>query len=424
MLRAHLLALVLPALFTGMYACAAGTSGSPLPEGTSGNSGGDPGSGGSGGGGLPPGDDGGIDIDNDASTEEPPLEPDSACATAVEEAEAVPLPVDIIWMVDNSSSMAPAVTQIKQGLNAFAALIAAKSLDYRVIMLSLRGKTQSGNLHPICIPQPLAGNDDCGNSPRFFHSSMNIYSTQPLEQILGTLAQTDGYQQGQARGGEPWAGQLRPEATKTFVVVTDDNARLSADNFENFAGGKNPYNNNQLPPGILRPSWNGLFDDYVFSAIYGWGAPNDPSTKCKYSNLTEPPSSGPTYTTLVAKTGGVRAKICDGQAAWGPFFDAVADAVIETAKLSCELAIPTPSSGTIDPAKVNVAFTSGSDQTLINHVPTAADCGTSAAWYYDDPVHPTKVILCPQACDDAQDAIGPNKPGKIEVLFGCATIVQ
>ncbi|EYF07301.1 hypothetical protein [Chondromyces apiculatus] len=412
-----------------MYACAAATGGTATGE-----PGSPPGDGGAGGNdgfsGTGAGttttveDDGGIQIDTDADSGDPPLEPDSACAAAAEEATATALPVDIIWMVDNSSSMATSVQQVRLGLNAFANLIAAKSLDYRVIMLSLRGKTQQGNLHPICIPQPLAGDDNCGNSPRFFHSNMNIYSTQPLEQFLGTLAQTNGYQLGQQRGGEPWASQLRPEATKTIVVVTDDNARLSATQFENFPGGQNPYNSLTLPPGILHPSWNGLFNDYVFSALYGWGSDNDPSERCHFPDASQPASSGPTYTTLVNSRHGVRAKICDGQAAWQPFFDAVAQAVIQTAQLSCNVTIPTPSSGTIDPTKVNVAFSDGDTQTVLNHVPNAAACGTGASWYYDDPVNPTQVILCPQACDDAQLSIGPGKTGKIEVLFGCATIIE
>ena len=40
------------------------------------------------------------------------------------------------------------------------------------------------------------------------------------------------------------------------------------------------------------------------------------------------------------------------------------------------------------------------------------------------PAKPTKVTLCPSSCEAAQDAVGPGKPGHIEVLFGCSTIVQ
>ena len=340
-----------------------------------------------------------------------------------------PLPVDIIWVVDNSASMEPAIAQIKLGLNAFAALIDAKSLDYQVIMLALRSATSPVMIggsprYPVCIPPPLAGDNNCGDGSRFFHSSIDIMSTQPLEQFLGTLGQTAGYTAGQAKGGAPWAQHLRPQATKTIVVVTDDNARLSATDFETFAGGKNPFNSLTLPPGILDPSWKGLFKDYLFSGIYGWGSDIDPGVTCVYPDQSKPPSSGPTYTTLVKKTGGVRAKICDGAAAWQPFFDAVAQAVIATTKLSCELAIPMPKMGSLDPTKVNVAFETGNGPVYLPGVADAAACGAGPGWYYDNPANPTKVILCPTSCSDAQAAIGPGKPGHIEVLFGCQTILK
>ena len=344
-----------------------------------------------------------------------------ACTGVTAEATLEALPVDIIWMVDNSNSMDPAIAQVKAGMNAFADLIAASDLDYKVILLSKRG---TGALE-ICIPQPLAGDASCGNGPRFFQSSVDVLSTQPLEQFLGTLGQTDGYMLGQPRGGEPWAGELRPDATKTIVVVTDDNARLSASQFQTFTGGQNPFNSLTLPPGILDPSWNGLFDDFVFSAIYGWGDPNDPSVICEYPDTTSPPSAGPTYTTLVQLSGGVRAQICDGAAAWASFFDSVAQAVVQSSQIDCVLAIPPPPRGEeLDIDKVNVQLVSGNDETVVPNVGTEAGCGNSEGWYYDDPIAPANVVLCPTSCAHAQDLAGPNQAGKVEVLFGCDTIVR
>jgi hypothetical protein len=372
-------------------------------------------------------DDGGLVVTSDAQTEETPLDPDAACAATSVEAEVTVLPVDIIWMVDNSSSMAPAIAQIQSGLNAFASTIGASGLDYQVIMLSLRSPTSPVMIggsprYPVCIPPPLAGDASCGDGPRFFQSSIDIRSTQPLEQFLGTLGQTAGYTAADARGGPPWAQHLRPSATKTIVVVTDDNARLSATDFETFPGGKNPFNSLTLPPGILHPSWNGLFDKYLFSGIYGWGSTADPGVTCTYADQSHPPSSGPTYTTLVQKTGGVRAKVCDGAAAWQPFFDAVAQSVLVTAELSCEIDIPAPSSGTLDPTKVNVVLGDGGSP--LPGVTSAAACAGGEGWYYDDPVNPTKVILCQASCDAAQASVGPGKPGHIDVLFGCQTILK
>jgi hypothetical protein len=346
----------------------------------------------------------------------------SATCTGVTAAATVEtLPVDIIWMVDNSNSMQPAIAEVKAGLNDFAALISASNLDYKVILLSLRGTSDLS----ICIPPPLAGDDACGNGPRFFHSSVDVLSTQPLEQFLGTLGQTDGYMEGQPRGGEPWADELRPEATKTIVVVTDDNSRLSASDFQNFPGGQNPFNSLTLPPGILHPSYNGLFDSFVFSGIYGWDNPNDPSVICQYPDMTSPPASGTTYTTLVQQTNGVRAKICDGSAAWGPFFAAVADTVVQTSKIDCVLAIPDPPQGQdLDYTKVNVELVSGNSTEVVPNVGDQSGCGNGEGWYYDDPAAPMNVVLCPATCEHAQQLTLPNQPGSVEVRFGCATIVQ
>ncbi|NUQ74432.1 MAG: hypothetical protein HUU21_12825 [Polyangiaceae bacterium] len=404
-------------------ACATDNSSNVFPDVTGG------GSGNEGGGGSGEGGGGGIMFDGGTSDDGGGLDPDASCAAVVEKAEAKFLPVDIIWMVDNSSSMQPAVAEVKAGLNDFAALIGQKSLDYRVIMLALRSKTSplmvGGEVrYPVCIPPPLAGDNNCGDGPNFFQSSVDILSTQPLEQFLGTLGQTAGYMVGEAKGGDPWMQFLRPQATKTIVIVTDDNARLVVNDFEHFKGGKNPWNSLTLPPGILEPSWNGLFNNYIFSGIYGWGSDVDPEIPCEYPDGSKPPSAGPTYTELVKKTGGVRAKICDGQAAWKPFFDQVAQAVVETSKLSCEIVIPAPSMGSIDYGKVNVKLTTEAADEFVVFVGEPAKCAATGGWYYDDPANPAKVMLCPASCDEAQKAVGPGKMGSIEILFGCETIVN
>jgi hypothetical protein len=314
-------------------------------------------------------------------------------------------------------------------MNDFASLIGGTmGLDYRIVMLSLRGATSpvqvgGSNRYPICIPPPLAGGTACENGPRFFHSSVDIKSTETLEQVLGTLAQTSGYTAGADRGGEPWQSFLRPSASKTFVVVSDDNARLSATQFETFAGGKNPFNSTTLPPGILDPSWNGLFAQYTFSGIYGWGSATDPSVMCQYAGGSSPASSGATYSTLVSKTNGVRAQICGDSSTWSSFFTQVATAVTEGAKLSCTMTLPPPPGGLeLDPSKVNVSVVPQSGAaTALGKVTDAAACGAAGGWYYDDDANPTEVILCPSTCATAQSALSSG--GRVSIAFGCATTI-
>lgn len=368
------------------------------------------------------------DLKGETSTPELAEAGFATCASIAVEAKRNPLPVDIIWVVDNSASMAAAVAEVQAGLNAFAGLIGSTGLDYKVVMLSLRGSapiTIGGkNRFPVCIPPPL-GDADCGNTALFFHAPVDIQSTQPLEQILGTLDQTQGYTDGTARGSVPWSQELRANATKSIVLVTDDNSRFPGVSFEGFPGGDSPYTSGLvLPPGILDPSRGGAWKGYIFHAIYGWGTTVDPSIRCSFADGTKPAASGSEYTTLVQKTGGARAQICDGSAAWGPFFDAVATAVLATARVACELDVPRPDAGTVDPALVNVRVTDGTKApTDVPRVSGEPACAGLDGWYYDMPAAPTKVILCPKSCEATQSHGGTKVP-KIDVLFGCETVVR
>lgn len=84
--------------------------------------------------------------------------------------------------------------------------------------------------------------------------------------------------------------------------------------------------------------------------------------------------------------------------------------------LACEFQMPVSSKGEIDPQKVLVRFTTGggvsTELTLVNG-PSA--CGQKG-FFYDDPVKPTKLTLCPDACSLVQN----DKKGKVEILLGCA----
>ncbi len=378
------------------------------------------------------------------------LDPDAACAMAAVTADVMREPVDIVWMVDNSVSMQPAIDEVTAGLNDFAALIDARDLDYRVIMLSLRGEGAGTFLgeprYRVCIPEPLAGPGCADRAPEFHQVEIDIRSTQPLEQFLGSLGQTAGYLATDDRGSVPWQASLRPEATTTIVVVTDDNARMvvrsgggfvagpglgasgdpvaTADWFEttsDTADGSNPFNSNTLPEGILHPRWGGLFEGYTLSALYGWGSETDPSVACTYPGGARPPSSGPTYTELVARTGGVRARICDGPAAWGPFFDAVASAVERSSGIDCAVPIPPPPDGSFfERDRINVLVREGDVATRIGKVADAAACDARGGWYYDDEAAPTHVVLCPATCEAVQPSVGVARG--VDVQFGCQTI--
>ena len=86
--------------------------------------------------------------------------------------------------------------------------------------------------------------------------------------------------------------------------------------------------------------------------------------------------------------------------------------------VACDFEIPEPKSGQIDYAAVNVEFTrTGKMPELFYYVASADKCDTAAtaAWYYDDPQQPTKVVLCPETCGRVTNTDG----SRIDVVFGC-----
>jgi hypothetical protein len=91
-----------------------------------------------------------------------------------------------------------------------------------------------------------------------------------------------------------------------------------------------------------------------------------------------------------------------------------------TTTLACEWSIPKPSDGqTFDKNLVNIEYSIAGSSTPLGNVATAADCATSTGgWYYDDPVSPEKIMVCPDTCNAIQGAADV----KVQVLVGCSTV--
>lgn len=88
--------------------------------------------------------------------------------------------------------------------------------------------------------------------------------------------------------------------------------------------------------------------------------------------------------------------------------------------LGCEYIIPEPEPGEpFDPMQVNVYYYAGGgdDATLLPKADNEADCGNDAGWYYDDPVDPTMILLCPASCATVEG----DPEARISIAFGCPT---
>jgi hypothetical protein len=95
---------------------------------------------------------------------------------------------------------------------------------------------------------------------------------------------------------------------------------------------------------------------------------------------------------------------------------------IRHAALGCVYQIPVPSGGgTPDYNTVNVVFTpSGGPSRTFPYVMSQANCPASGdGWYYDNPQHPTQIILCSATCT----AVEADMMGEVDITLGCGTVI-
>jgi hypothetical protein len=95
---------------------------------------------------------------------------------------------------------------------------------------------------------------------------------------------------------------------------------------------------------------------------------------------------------------------------------------IREAVVACEYLIPEPADGSmVDFDLVNVSLTPSAGAPItVPQVGGEAACGAAGGWYYDAPVAPTKLLLCPATCD----ALEADAGAKLDVVLGCKTIVN
>lgn len=330
------------------------------------------------------------------SSEAPPF---VECADYTETADNTYGPVDIIFTIDNTKSMYDEIEEVRANMNRFSQMISDRNLDARIIVIScLPGDCEIENSHGICIDPPLGKQDGCtavppddSNPPAYTHISDRVPSVKGLE---WTLMHYNDFKD-----------VLRPDARRHLVIVSDDTDETNATDFLT-----------QLK------ALDSGFSDVIVHGIYAFMSKTDACAIAETEPCCEfaaPDFTGESaYKSLVEQTGGVAADLCLQE--FDPVFDAFAGSVIENAKLHCEWALPTPPVGeTLDLSKINVIYVDGNGTgSLVGKVNSSDECGNVAnAWYYDDPVNPTKVLVCPQTCTWIQG----DAEARIEIKVGCQT---
>lgn len=322
---------------------------------------------------------------------------------------------DIIFIIDNSGSMQEEAIAVQNNMNAFSQQIAASGIDAHVVVISapppggaapctnaldlacwIQLFASWGDANGVCVDAPLGLPGVCptGDSSNpaggYLHVMQEVGSRNSLALLQSTFPQ--------------WQSMLRPDAAKTFVVVTDDENRgpPTGPEFANWVNAQ---------PEFQQAVWrfSGVFCAQAAANCFNVGA---------------------TYAELVSQTGGVSGDLASFQAGdlnsvnteFASVFDSLAQAIVADAEpVDCEWDIPEPPEGqTLDPKKVNVNYTpSGGMPQTIYAVASAAECSADlGGWFYDNPAQPARVIACPESCAVMQADDG----AAVDVLFGCEQI--
>jgi hypothetical protein len=296
--------------------------------------------------------------------------PPADCGTVKQMAEVKLGPADIVWIIDGSASMVDELAAVQQNITAFASSIGAAGIDHHVVMLA---------------PGDVAATTPLGMDPAHYLFVPSVVDSHNALQLL--IDQYGDYK-----------AFLRPAATLHFIVVTDDESFMLADDFrtqmEQTAGKQFVFH------AIASEDVNGL-------ACVG---------ACGLPIVCGGFAPGRQYYALADATGGQKISICISD--WSQVFGPLQKAVIESAPLPCDYAIPAPPAGeALDPNKVNLDFSGpAAAKRTFPRAPTQAACADQVAWYYDDPAAPKQIKMCPAGCQ----AISGG--GTVEIKLGCETV--
>ena len=355
------------------------------------------------------------------------LNADSACAAQSAEATLVKKPIDIILVIDNSGSMTEEIVGVQKNINAnFAQIIEQSGIDYRVILVSRHGKTAAQS---ICIEAPLSGIAMGGcaqppaqpveNPPRFYQYSVEIGSKNSWCQLLSTFDGTHPDEFGLVPGG--WSTLLRPDSFKVFIEITDDGVACGPYSDSNTVnGGVSAAAKFDTDLLALSPANFGtaMARNYRFYSIVALAynsppsKPYDPMDPILVAKCPTAATPGTGHQALSVLSSGLRFPICD-TSSYDVVFQAIAQGVIDGAKIACEFPVPSPPMGqVIDLSTVVVGYTPAAmgSEVLFKQVANVASCVDSAFY-----IEAGSIKLCPSTCDLVQK----DAKAKLEILYGC-----
>jgi len=388
------------------------------------------------------------------------------CITSKATEVSTSRPVDIIFVIDNSGSMAEEIAAISDNINKhFVDSMVAAGLDYRVIMIVFHGKKDSWNA-AACFEEPLStvpvgGCATIGNNPpgnklgKFYHYSYDVQSNDSFCIILDTLTASNNRPDmfGLAPGG--WINWLRKSAFKVFIEVTDDSpgcwwfpdasqqkGKKSFNDFYSNVGGQIVATEFDKLITKLAPDQFGTPQNrnYAFFSIVGMlekpealdddtalpvdinGKPEDsfsPSDGIVSDTCSTAVAPGFGYQWLSKITGGLRFPVCQAEK-FDVVFEKISKSIDSMTASSCSVEIPTAGAeGNIDINTVSVDVEDQNGATIkLVRVDSSASCTGSPDEFYVDAAS-SVVNLCPTTCLEVKSV-----SKEITMTAGCSPRVN
>ncbi len=328
---------------------------------------------------------------------------DFVCSSQTSGSIATTTSADIIFVIDNSPSMADEIRGVEQNINEnLASVMADAGVDYQVIVISKHGSAAA--TQSVCIKGPLSGTNcnppptSPANTSRFYHQDTRVNGVNSLDMIVSTYSE--------------WSSRLRQDAFKTFITVSD------ADPREKTAASDLDTALLSSPAQFGTPTQR----NYVFHSIIWVVAKPDvtspylPSEPPVTSRCLSAENFAPHNQELSRLTGGLRFSICN-PASYSGIFQKIAESVIHSTQVACEFIIPAPDPGLErgDNITINYSPGNGVPSYALTQVADAASCPTGAFAFYEAE---GQVRLCPDACG----AIQANSLAGLQVLFTCRSL--
>jgi hypothetical protein len=336
------------------------------------------------------------------------LDPDAACGIGT--AEATLKPVDLLLMFDRSNSMAAEITiDPETGLNrwdtassALKAFLADPSTEGLGVALRFfpDDEPTPGCVSPTCdvavCAQPLVdiATLSAEPAPDDTHEQALLSA---IDDATPPSPVDGGTPTGAAlEGAVSWAKTHQsnhPETRTVILFVTDGQPEGCEERIRYFDG----YLTDALSAGV---------------STYFVGLTDAEGDNLHEGNMNH-----------LAETGGTQQAyfIQDGPTAAADLLGTLS--AVRGQSIQCDFPLPesTSSGEEIDSKLVNVTYTAGNgSETDFTKVIAPADCENSSSWYYDDESAPSRIHLCPAACD----LVRADPEAKFRILAGCMSVVK